>query len=114
MSNFEYKIYREVYDNMLTGIKKVEIRLLNEKSSKIKIGDKIKFFVVDDENTYLNVRVTNLYHFNNVEDLWENRNFTILDKETSKEKFVKLFYEIFGEDEVRNHTIIGIEFEIIK
>ena len=38
---------------MLAGIKKVEIRLLNEKSSKLKIGDNIKFSVVDDENTYL-------------------------------------------------------------
>ena len=40
--------------------------------------------------------------------------YKYFNKETSKEKFVKLFYEIFGEDEVRNHTIIGIEFEIIK
>lgn len=105
MSSFEYKIYRKVYNNMFAGIKKVEIRLLNEKSSKLKIVDNIKFSV---ENTYLNVRVTNLYHFNNVENLWENKNFTILNKETSKEEFVKLFYEIFGEDKVRNHTIIGI------
>ena len=32
----------------------------------------------------------------------------------AKEEFVKLFYEIFGEGEVKTHTIIGIEFEIIK
>ena len=114
MNNFCYKVYRKVYDNMLAETKKVQIRLLNEKSSKIKIGDKIKFSVVDDENTYLNVKVTNLYHFKNIEDLWENKNFIILDKETSKEEFVKLFYEIFGENEVKTHTIIGIEFEIIK
>ena len=114
MSNFEYKIYRKVYDNMIAGTKKVEIRLLNEKSNKIKIGDKIKFSVVDDENTYLNVRVTNLYNFKNIEDLWKNKNFIVLDKNLSKEEFVKLFYEIFGEDEVKTHTIIGIEFEIIK
>mgnify|MGYP005788452919 FL=1 len=114
MSNFEYKIYRKVYDNMIAGTKKVEIRLLNGKSNKIKIGDKIKFSVVDDENTYLNVRVTNLYNFKNIEDLWKNKNFIVLDKNLSKEEFVKLFYEIFGEGEVKTHTIIGIEFEIIK
>lgn len=114
MSNFEYKIYREVYDNMLAGIKKVEIRLLNEKSSKIKIGDKIKFSVVNDKNTYLNVRVTNLYHFENIDDLLENKNFFLLDKEKSKGEIIKLFYEIFGEDKVKSHSIIGIEFDIIK
>jgi ASC-1-like (ASCH) protein len=114
MNNFEYKIYRKVYDNIIAGIKKVEIRLLNEKSSKIKIGDKIKFSVVDDKNTYLDVRVTNLYHFENIDDLWENKNFLLLDEENSKEEIIKLFYEIFGEDEVKSHSIIGIEFEIIK
>jgi hypothetical protein len=31
-----------------------------------------------------------------------------------KEEIIKLFYEIFGEDEVKSHSIIGIEFEIIK
>ncbi len=114
MNNFEYKIYRKVYDNMIAGIKKVEIRLLNEKSSKIKIGDKIKFSVVDNENTYLDVRVTNLYYFKNIDDLWKNKNFLLLDKQTTKQEIVKLFYEIFGEDKIKSHSIIGIEFEIIK
>ena len=114
MSNFYYKIYRKVYDNMLAGIQKVEIRLLNEKSSKIKIGDIIKFSVVNVENTYLNVRVPNLYSFKNIEDLWKNKTVSFHDIETSKKEFVKLFYEIFGESEVKTHTIIGIEFEIIK
>ena len=34
---------------MLFGKKNVEIRLLNEKSQKIKIGDKIKFQVFDSD-----------------------------------------------------------------
>ena len=37
----EYKIYKNVYEEMLFGKKNMEFRLLNEKSQKIKIGDKI-------------------------------------------------------------------------
>ena len=39
MNNFEYRVYEEVLNDMINGTKKVEIRLYNEKSSKIKIND---------------------------------------------------------------------------
>lgn len=47
---YSYRIYDEVYNDMLSGKKNVEFRILNEKSSGIKIGDKIKFVVIDNEN----------------------------------------------------------------
>ena len=42
---FEYRIYEEVYNDMLSRKKTIEFRLLNEKSSNIQIGDKIKLKV---------------------------------------------------------------------
>lgn len=69
---FNYKIYQNVYDAIISGKKNIEIRLLNEKSAKIKIGDEIKFSVLDTEK-YLLVEVTNKYFFDNVEELWKNR-----------------------------------------
>lgn len=44
----EYKIYKEVYDEILSGRKTIEFRLLNDKSDKIKIGDIINFSVLDE------------------------------------------------------------------
>ena len=41
MKQFEYKIYDSVYKDMITRKKNIEFRLLNEKSSQIKIGDEI-------------------------------------------------------------------------
>lgn len=43
----EYRIYPKVYEEMTFRNKNMEIRLLNEKSEKIKIGDKIKFEIED-------------------------------------------------------------------
>lgn len=51
----EYKIYKEVYDEILSGRKTIEFRLLNDKSDKIKIGDIINFSVLNDE--MLNLKV---------------------------------------------------------
>lgn len=49
---YKYKIYNEVYNDMLSGKKKIEFRLLNDKSNSIQIGDKIKFIVVDNEKKF--------------------------------------------------------------
>ena len=67
-----YKIYKNVYDEMASGKKNVEIRLLNEKSQKIKIGDKITFQVLDSDLTLV-VEVTNKYIYSNVDELWEEK-----------------------------------------
>lgn len=54
---YSYRIYDEVYNDILSGKKNIEFRLLNEKSDSIKIGDKIKFVVIDNENKYLITKV---------------------------------------------------------
>ena len=46
---YEYKIYKSVYDQIINKTKTIEIRLLNDKSNKIKKGDTIKFNVVDSD-----------------------------------------------------------------
>ena len=50
---FQYRIYEEVYNDIISGKKTIEFRLLNEKSYNIQIGNKIKFSVINNENKYL-------------------------------------------------------------
>lgn len=109
-----YRIYNEVYENIIKGLKKVEFRLLNEKSKQIKIGDEIKFTVFDDLSKDLIVKVTQLHYFNNLDDLWDQNHFIILDNIKNKDEFKKMFYNIFGKEEVEKHKIIGIEFVLIE
>lgn len=109
-----YKIYKNVYDEMVSGKKNVEIRLLNEKSQKIKIGDKITFQVVDSYLSLI-VEVTNKYIYSNVDELWEEK--AIVSNNTlnyTKEEFASALYEIFGKDKVVSSKIVGIEFKILK
>ena len=42
---YTFRIYREVYEEMISGRKTIEIRLLNDKTEKIKAGDIIRFNV---------------------------------------------------------------------
>ncbi len=109
---YEYRIYKEVYDEMISGRKNIEIRLLTDKSEQIKVGDTLTFKVID-EDLFLTTKVTNKYIFDDVDELWTNedvrRRSSIRD---TKEDFVKLLYEIFGEEKVKASKLVGIEFQI--
>lgn len=109
---YEYRIYKEVYDEMISGRKNIEIRLLTDKSEQIKVGDTLTFKVID-EDLFLTTKVTNKYIFDDVDELWTNvdvrRRSSIRD---TKEDFLKLLYEIFGEEKVRTSKLVGIEFQI--
>ena len=110
---FEYRIYQSVYDAMISRKKNIEVRLYNEKSEKIKPGDKIKFKVLDSDK-YLIVMVTNKYIFDNVEKLWENKDVVLKSSmELSKQEVINALYEIFGKEKVQNSKLVGIEFEIM-
>ena len=111
----EYRIYKSVYDDILSGKKNIEFRLLNEKSDKIKPGDKIKFKVLDNDNLYILTNVVEKFVFNNIDELWNNKD--ILSNNAlgyTKEELAVVFYEIFGRENVINSKIVGIKFNIIK
>lgn len=111
----EYRIYKRVYDDMLSGKKNIEFRLLNEKSDKIKPGDKIKFKVLDNDNLYILTNVVEKFIFNNIDELWEHKEIlanNILGY--SKEELISAFYDIFGKETVINSKIVGFKFNIIK
>ncbi len=113
MKHFQYKIYKAVYDDMISGKKTIEFRLLNEKSENIKIGDEIKFIVLDKDDKFVLVEVINKYIYDSVEDLWNHKEIltnNILNY--SKTEFINAFYEIFGREKVDSSKVVGIEFRL--
>lgn len=80
----EYRIYKSVYNDILSGKKNIEFRLLNEKSDKIKPGDKIKFKVLDNDNLYILTNVVEKFVFNNIDELWNHKDiFRLYKREIS-------------------------------
>ncbi len=114
MVNFSYHVYEDVYESMKKGTKRIEIRLYNEKSSRIKIGDIIKFSVLNNEEKYIMVRVTDLIIYKDVNDLVKRYNFNMSTKTYNKENIIEVLYKIFGKEKVDTHKFIGISFELVK
>ena len=111
----EYRIYKNVYDDMLSGKKNIEFRLLNEKSENINPGDKIKFKVLDNDNLYILTSVVEKFVFNNMDELWKHKE--ILSNNIlgyTREELMSAFYDIFGKEKVINNKIVGRKFNIVK
>ena len=96
---FEYRIYEEVYNDMLSGKKTIEFRLLNEKSSNIQIGDKIK--VIDK------------YIYDTLEDLWNDKDRLNNSLNYTKEEFINAFNNIFDEENVSKSKIVGLKIKVL-
>ena len=112
MNHFEYRIYNEVYDDMVSRKKTIEFRLLNEKTKSIKPGDEIQFNVLNNDGKYVLVEVLNKYIYDNLEDLWNHKEITSNTLNYSKEEFINAFYDIFGKEKVERSKIVGIEFKL--
>lgn len=110
---FKYKIYKEVYNDMLSGKKNIEFRLLNEKSESIKVGDTIKFIIIDDETKYLVTKVVDKFIYDDLDSLCNSDEYLKNNLDCSKEEFVSLFNKIFGEENVRNSKIVGFKIQVI-
>ncbi len=111
-NSFNYKIYSEVYDEIIRGNKTIEIRLLNEKSDKIKNGDEITFSVLDSDKT-LTVEVIEKYIFENIDELFKNK-YVVKNSlmNYTNDETKDLLYNIFGKEKVDNSKIVGIEFRL--
>lgn len=101
MKTYEYKIKKDVYDLIKSGLKNIEYRLKNEKSESINKGDLIVFSVQDSDNYKITVRVLDKFIYDNLDSLWEAKELTnnnVLN--LTKDEFIEKFNMIFGEDKV--------------
>lgn len=107
----EYKVLKEVYDDMVSGKKDTEIRLLNEKSSNIEINDTIRFKILGNESIYVDTKVIGLKIYNNVDEVWNDRK-DLLSTINTLDDFKSIIYSIFTKEKVDNSKLIGIQFKL--
>jgi len=112
MNEFNYKITEQVYEWISNKMKNIEIRLYNEKSNKIKINDTINFIVIDNEEKKIKVNVVGLLIYKDIESLLKDIDIKKIAP-VNKEELEQMLYNIFGEEKVKKHNIIGIKFELI-
>ncbi len=109
---YTYNILNEIYYFILSGMKTIEVRLLNEKSENILINDYIIFNNIDDNDRYIKTKVIKKVIYNNFSDLIINNDVNKIMPNHTADELKKLLFEIYAE-RLNNHKIIAFEFQYI-
>lgn len=106
----EMKLSKEPFDEIANGKKTIELRLYDEKRQRIKIGDKIRFSLMDCPSRQIETLVIDLHRFGSFRELFLTHLF---DKcgcgSLSIDASVEGMRQYYTESEEEKYGIVGIE-----
>ena len=109
---YTYNILNQVYEWILSKQKDIEIRLLNEKSNQIQIGDYITFNNKEKDGEYIKVKVIDKKIFNTVDNLLDTYDINRIMPKCSSLELIKTLDNIYGE-EAKNRKLVAFIFKYI-
>ena len=112
---YRMKLNDNAFEKMKAGIKKVELRLFDEKRSMLEIGDYIIFTNLTDEFKELAVHIMALCRYGSFEELFSEISLIdcgFIDGETVEEASV-IMNRYYSDDEIRQNGVLGIKVQVI-
>lgn len=104
---YRMKLQNEPFKQIKKGIKKIEIRLNDEKRKIFEINDYIEFTNITTLEIMF-VKITNLYHFESFEKLFNNFDNSILGCGSYEE-----MYKYYSKEEENKYGVLGIEIKVL-
>ncbi len=109
----EMKLQNEPFEKIKNGTKIYELRLKDEKRSKIKKDDFIEFTNILT-NEKLLVKVIDIFSFNNFKDLYEVYDKTLLGYEQNEKADYKDMEEYYSKEEQEKYGVVAIEIKKLE
>lgn len=107
------KLWNDSFESIKARTKTIEMRLNDEKRSQIKVNDVI-VFKNTSTNEILNTKVTNIYKYDNFEELYKNHDKISIgykQEEEAKHTDMLVYYTI---DEINKYGVVGIELRVLN
>ena len=111
----EMKLRNIPFEKIKTKEKTIELRLLDKKRSKIRIGDTIRFPLVENNNESINTKVINLYFADSFPKLFKEiplNKCGIENVEKQRNNPINM-REYYSQEELLKYRVVGIEIELI-
>ncbi len=112
---FNMKLSPKPYDMIASGKKTIELRLLDEKRSQIKVGD-IIVFTQSFSGESVTAKVVALYKFNTFEDLYKS--LPLLKCGYTEENIDKASFNdmaiYYSQENQQKYGVVGIEIALIN
>ncbi|MBR5227869.1 MAG: ASCH domain-containing protein [Clostridia bacterium] len=105
------KLNEKPFTNIDNGVKKIELRLYDEKRSKITLNDYIVFQKITDLSQTIKVKVVGLLRYNSFEDLFKDIDFNICGPANSLEEKLDNIHKIYSIEEEKKYRILAIRIE---
>lgn len=109
----EMKLNEKPFNNIAKGLKKIELRLFDEKRSKINLNDYIVFKNIADSTQTLKVKVVGLLRYNTFEDLFKDVDYNICGPANSLSEKLTNIHKIYSEEEEKKYGILAIHIKKI-
>lgn len=104
---YRMKLQNEPFNQIKLGTKEIEIRLNDDKRKMFKINDYIEFTNITTLEIMF-VKITNLYHFESFEKLFNNFDNSILGCGSYEE-----MYKYYSREEEKKYGVLGIEIKVL-
>ena len=105
---YEMKLNEKPFKEIEKGIKKIELRLYDDKRAKLKINDYIIFKKKDDEKQTIKVKVIGLLRFESFEKLFEYVDYNICGTANSLPEKLKNIHKIYTKEQEKANGILAI------
>ena len=109
----EMKLQNEPFEKIKNVTKIYELRLKDEKRSKIKKDDFIEFTNILT-NEKLLVKVVDIFSFNNFKDLYEVYDKTLLGYEQNEKADYKDMEKYYSKEEQEKYGVVAIEIKKLE
>ena len=108
-------LHSDVFDIVSNGNKDIEVRLYDEKRSKLCIGDTLIFLRRPDEIDSIKARVVDLVRFNNFSEVVDSYDMKRIYLDGySKEMYLNEMRRFYTEEDELKYGALAIIFEVIN
>ena len=96
------------FEGVKSGRKKIEMRLFDEKRSRLQKGDEIEFENVETKETLL-CKVTGIYRYKSFEELYKNHDKISIGYAESEVADPKDMLAYYSKEEIERYGVVAIE-----
>lgn len=107
----EMHLLTEPFEMIENGIKKVEYRVNDEKRQKIKIGDKLIFYKLPNNDRKIEVKIINLKYYKDLLSMYSDTFNYYLYKNYDTPYDATKDTNYYREDEINEYGCVAIFFE---
>ena len=107
------KLNEKPFNNIKNGLKRVELRLYDEKRKLIDLNDTIIFRKTTDLSQTVEVKVKGLLRYNNFEDLFKDIDYNITGPAKNLNEKLDNIHKIYPVEKENKYGILAIHVELV-